>query len=163
MAGQLTPASDKVAIGAQQLFEKNEIPFDTPNSDSAEETEVEAEYPEGGWRAWLVVFGSWCALCSALGLMNTLGTFQAYISVHQLADYDEGTIGWIFSIYTFLAFFCGIFIGPLFDKYGPRWLIFGGSICVVGMMMLLGSCTGKKNKEKRPPPVFQAMTNSNVS
>jgi len=52
--------------------------------------------------------------------MNTLGIFQAYISTHQLSTYSEGTIGWIFSIYTFMAWFCGIFVGPLFDKYGPR-------------------------------------------
>jgi MFS family permease len=75
--------------------------------------------------------------------MNTLGIFQAYIATHQLSNYSEGTIGWIFSIYIFMAWLCGIFVGPLFDKYGPRWLISVGSVCVVGSMMLLGECTGK--------------------
>lgn len=114
-----------------------------PPSSSIEDIEIETEYPEGGLQAWLVVFGSWCALCSSLGLMNTLGIFQAYISTHQLSTYSEGTIGWIFSIYTFMAWFCGIFVGPLFHKYGPRWLICVGSVCVVGSMVLLGECTGK--------------------
>lgn len=33
-------------------------------------------YPEGGLRAWLVVFGSFCGLLAALGLMNTVGVYQ---------------------------------------------------------------------------------------
>lgn len=111
--------------------------------DSPEDVHLETIYPEGGLQAWLVVLGSWCALFASLGIMNSLGTFQVYISTHQLANYSDGTIGWIFSIYTFMAWFCGIFIGPLFDLYGPRWLVAVGSICVVGSMFLLGECTGK--------------------
>ncbi|KAI0105696.1 major facilitator superfamily domain-containing protein [Nemania sp. FL0031] len=98
-------------------------------------------YPEGGLEAWLVVFGSWCGLFAALGLLNTLGTFQTYVSTHQLAEYEEGTVGWIFSLYTALCFFCGIYIGPLFDKYGPRWLIGPGSIAVVASVMITSICT----------------------
>jgi hypothetical protein len=113
-----------------------------------QESELETEYPEGGLQAWLVVLGAWCALYASLGLMNALGTFQAYISTHQLSAYSEGTIGWIFSVYTFIAWFCGIFIGPLFDMYGPRWLILGGSVCVVGSVMLLGECTGNNIPQK---------------
>jgi hypothetical protein len=129
----------------QNQFSETELEYveKLPLSDSIEDIEIETEYPEGGLQAWLVVFGSWCVLCASLGLMNTLGIFQAYISTHQLSTYSEGTIGWIFSIYTFMAWFCGIFVGPLFDKYGPRWLICVGSVCVVGSMMLLGECTGK--------------------
>jgi hypothetical protein len=100
-------------------------------------------YPEGGREAWLVVFGAFCGLLAALGLMNTIATFQSYTARHQLSDYTEGTVGWIYSIYTFLAFGCGIYIGPLFDKYGPRWLILPGGIGVVLSLMLLSICTRK--------------------
>ena len=75
--------------------------------------------------------------------MNTIATFQTYIAAHQLAGYEEVTIGWIFSLYTFLAFFCGIYIGPMFDKYGPRWLIATGSVCLFTGLMLLSICTGE--------------------
>ncbi|KAI0975679.1 major facilitator superfamily domain-containing protein [Xylaria arbuscula] len=101
----------------------------------------EETYPEGGFEAWLVVFGSWCGLVAALGILNTLGTFQTYVSMHQLSGYSEGTVGWIFSLYTALTFFCGVYIGPLFDKYGPRWLIGPGSIAVVASVMILSVCT----------------------
>ncbi|KUI73513.1 Riboflavin transporter MCH5 [Cytospora mali] len=98
-------------------------------------------YPEGGLQAWLVVLGAWLALVSSLGLMNTLATFQAYLTTHQLADYDDGTVGWIFSVYTFMVFFLGLYIGPLFDKYGPRWLILAGTISVSASLMLFSIST----------------------
>ena len=111
-----------------------------PASVKAEE---EVTYPEGGLRAWLVVFGSFSGMLAAFGMMNTIGTFQAYLSTHQLRDYGEGTIGWIFSLYVFLAFFCGIQIGPVFDAKGPRLLVLAGTVFLLASSMLLGSCTGK--------------------
>ncbi|KAK3330980.1 riboflavin transporter MCH5 [Apodospora peruviana] len=95
------------------------------------------EYPEGGVRAWLVVVGCWLALFASLGLMNILATFQTYVSTHQLATYSTSTVGWIFSVYTFVSFFLGIYIGPLFDKYGPRWLIIAGTLCLVLSLILM--------------------------
>jgi MFS family permease len=110
----------------------------SPSTPEAEET-----YPEGGTEAWLVVLGSWLALFSSLGLMNILATFQTYVSTHQLIYYDEATIGWIFSLYTFICFFLGIYIGPVFDKYGPRWLILGGTVCLATSLMLLSVSSGE--------------------
>lgn len=111
-------------------------------------------YPEGGLEAWLVVFGSWCGLFASIGMTNIMGSLQTYISTHQLVDYDEATIGWIFSLYAFLAFFCGVFVGPLFDKYGPRWLVLAGSVCVVTDMMLLGFCNSMPQKLVLPKEYF---------
>lgn len=98
-------------------------------------------YPEGGPRAWLVVFGSFCGMIACFGVMNTIGLFQAYLSTHQLKDHSPGTIGWIFGIYVFLSFFCGLQIGPVFDLKGPRLLLLAGSILLVVAAMLLGICT----------------------
>ncbi|KAL8387296.1 hypothetical protein RB595_010014 [Gaeumannomyces hyphopodioides] len=107
---------------------------------SGEEEEVEETYPEGGLRAWLVVLGSWMALVASLGLMNTIGVLQSYVVKHQLSGYAEGTTGWIFSVYTFVSFFLGLYIGPVFDKYGPRWLVASGTALLATGTMLLGSC-----------------------
>lgn len=100
-------------------------------------------YPEGGLQAWLVVFGSWCSLCSALGVMNTLASFHAYVSQNQLQDHTEGQIGWIFSVYAALSFGLGVFVGPIFDKFGARILMSVGGVGVVVAMMLMSVCTGK--------------------
>ncbi|OAA55697.1 Major facilitator superfamily domain, general substrate transporter [Cordyceps fumosorosea ARSEF 2679] len=101
----------------------------------------EEPYPEGGWAAWSVVLGSFLALFSAMGLMNSIALFQAYVLEHQLRGRSEGTVGWIFSIYTFLAFFGGVYFGPVFDKYGPRWLTIAGGACVTSSMVAMSFCT----------------------
>ncbi|KAJ9198925.1 hypothetical protein DTO164E3_5015 [Paecilomyces variotii] len=98
-------------------------------------------YPEGGRQAWIVVFGSFMGLVGSLGPMNTIGTFQAYVSTHQLKDESEGAVGWIFGVYAFLTFFCGIQIGPVFDAKGPRLLVLAGSICIVASFIIVGFCT----------------------
>ncbi|KAF2259804.1 MFS monocarboxylate transporter-like protein [Lojkania enalia] len=104
-------------------------------------TSDEVSYPEGGLQAWLVVLGSFSGTVVAFGMMNTIGIFHQYISEHQLKDYNESTIGWIFGVYVFLSFFCGIQIGPVFDSHGPRLLILAGSILMIATMMLLSICT----------------------
>lgn len=98
-------------------------------------------YPEGGLQAYLCVLGSLCGLMASLGMMNTIGTYQSYISTHQLRDTSESALGWIFGIYAFLAFFCGLQIGPVFDALGPRWLVFAGSVILMLCQLLLGVCT----------------------
>ena len=80
---------------------------------------------------------------AALGTTNTIAIFQSYVSTHQLSQYSHVTIGWVFSVYTFLAYFCGVYIGPLFDKFGPRWLIVAGTLAMTGGFMLLSICRGK--------------------
>ncbi|KAL8698591.1 MAG: hypothetical protein Q9224_001781 [Gallowayella concinna] len=105
------------------------------------EIQSEVTYPEGGLRAWLVVFGSFCGMLASFGLMNIVGTFQAYLSTHQLADASPGAVGWIFSIYVFLAFGCGLQIGPVFDRKGPRWLVFAGMVCIVVGVIGVGNST----------------------
>ena len=98
-------------------------------------------YPEGGLEAWLVVLGSFLGLFGSLGLVNTIGTFQAYVASHQLKDYSSGSIGWIFGLYAFLTFFFGAGVGSTFDTRGPRLLVAAGSICEMAMIILLGFCT----------------------
>lgn len=105
-------------------------------------SDEEIAYPEGGLQAWLVVFGAFCGMVACAGFMNTIGVFHAHLSNNQLKDYGESTIGWIFSVFTFLAFFLGIQIGPIFDVKGPRVLVFVGSVMLTAVLFLLGFCQG---------------------
>jgi len=97
-------------------------------------------FPEGGWRAWLVIFGSFCIICGTFGLISSVGLFQAYWQAHQLASYTSRDIGWIPAVNVFLTLFLGVQIGPLFDRYGPRWLIFSGSVVYVLSLVLTAEC-----------------------
>lgn len=101
----------------------------------------EDDYPEGGLRAWLVVFGCWLALFASLGLLNVLATFDTYISAKQLPNHGAGTVGAIISLYSVLSFTLGIYVGPIFDKYGPRWLILAGTVCLVVSLIIVSIST----------------------
>ncbi|KAH0357055.1 putative MFS monocarboxylate transporter, partial [Aureobasidium melanogenum] len=103
-------------------------------------SDQDVSYPEGG-KGWLVVFGSFCGMLAALGLMNSIGIYQTYLATHQLSNYTESQISWIFSVYSFLSFFCGVQIGPYFDAKGPRLLVACGSISLIVCTQLLGICT----------------------
>ncbi|KAF7179610.1 hypothetical protein CNMCM7691_008658 [Aspergillus felis] len=98
------------------------------------------KFPEGGLSASLVVLGSFSAIMGGLGLMNSIGIYQAWIASHQLHSLSAGRIGWIFGVYNFLVFFGGIQIGPVFDARGPRLLMLLGSALLVAMFVLLGFC-----------------------
>ncbi|KAF2718669.1 MFS general substrate transporter [Polychaeton citri CBS 116435] len=101
----------------------------------------EESYPEGGSQAWLVVSGSFIGAFMSLGTVSSIGIFHAYLNEHQLEGYSESLVGWIFSIYIFLTFFCGVQVGPTFDTYGPTFLMLAGGICMSSSMLLLGVCT----------------------
>src|ERR1700761_3627566 len=106
------------------------------------EPKVNADiYPEGGLRGNLVVGGSFSSIMGGLGLMNSIGIYQAWISTHQLSSLSAGQIGWIFGIYNFMVFFCGIQIGPIFDARGPRLLMWIGSALIIITFICMGFCT----------------------
>ncbi|KAF2845637.1 MFS general substrate transporter [Plenodomus tracheiphilus IPT5] len=93
------------------------------------------EYPEGGTQAWLVVAGAWCAMIPSMGLLNTIGVLQAWMSQHQLQDYSESNIGWVVSAYAFFLYIGAAQIGPIFDAHDIRWVIVPGSVGVVASLM----------------------------
>ncbi|CAK7235118.1 hypothetical protein SCUCBS95973_009161 [Sporothrix curviconia] len=103
-------------------------------------SQLQETFPEGGLEAWLVVLGAWLALFSSLGILNSLATFQSYVTTHQLVGESQGTIGWIFSLNAFVCFFTGVYVGPIFDKHGPRWLVLAGTLCLVVSLVLLSFC-----------------------
>lgn len=72
------------------------------------------DYPDGGWRAWSVVLGAWCALVPAFGIVNTVGVLEEWLSEHQLRDYPKSSVSWIFSLWIFFFYLGGVQVGMLF-------------------------------------------------
>lgn len=99
------------------------------------EVETTEEYPDGGWRAYLVVFGSFLGLIVNMGLINSIGAIQAYVSTHQLAHVPASSVAWIFSIYLAVAYVVGIFIGPIFDRHGSLELLVAATILIFAGLM----------------------------
>lgn len=100
-------------------------------------------YPEGGRTAWGVVFGSFCLFMSVFGIINSSAVFQSYFLENQLKEYSPSEVGWIFSAYLFMVYFAGLIVGPIFDRHGPREVVFVGSSLMVASPFILGSCTGE--------------------
>lgn len=98
-------------------------------------------FPEGGHKAWLVVFSGFCLIAATFGLGACIGIFQSHWQSHQLSNYTSRDVGWISSTQVFLTLFLGVQVGPLFDRYGPRWLTFVGSVGCVAYLLILGECT----------------------
>ena len=65
-----------------------------------------------------------------------MGSFQQYYEVGPLKGYSSSTIAWIPSLQIFFLFALGPVVGIIFDNYGPRPLIIGGTLFhVFGLMM----------------------------
>lgn len=79
-----------------------------------------SQFPDGGVELYLVVLGAFLGLLGGFGILNSTGVVQAYLQNNQLAGVNVSTVTWIFSIYTFLSFFGGFIVGPLFDYAGSR-------------------------------------------
>lgn len=95
----------------------------------------EKDYPDGGFQSYLIVAGSFLGAIVNLGIINSIGAIQVYVSNHQLAHVKATTISWIFSIYLALAYFIAIFTGPIFDRNGPKGLLVSSTILIfLGLM-----------------------------
>lgn len=98
-------------------------------------------FPEGGWQAWLVVFGAWTSTFFSFGYINSFGVFQAYYSNNFLSDHSLSDIAWIGSLQYGLVFGTGIFTGQLFER-GHFDLLFPiAGFSLVVLQMLLSLCT----------------------
>ena len=142
-SGGISPTQPVSAAGSdtrEKFLYSSPVSGDDDNNGSEPPPD---NFPEGGLEAWLVVFGSFCAMMIVFGLINTAAVFESWFSTHQLADRSASDIGWIFSLYLFVVFFVGIQVGPLFDAYGARYLVSIGSALVVASLMLLSICESK--------------------
>jgi MFS family permease len=102
--------------------------------------DADDDFPEGGLRAWSVVVASFLMMFPTYGFLVAIGTFQDYWLQHQLSSYTASEVGWIPGVLVFVTLVLGIWVGPLFDRYGPRWIALVGSVGYVAMWLLLAEC-----------------------
>ncbi|KAK8091889.1 MFS general substrate transporter [Apiospora hydei] len=117
-----------VSRGSKGVVDSGDLPGNPP-------------FPEGGLRAWLVVLSAFAMSFASFGFMVSIGTLQSHWHAHQLAHLTSRDVGWIPSVFTYLSLALGLWVGPLFDRYGPRWIALGGSAGYLLMIFLLAECT----------------------
>lgn len=81
-------------------------------------------HPDGGTRAWVVIFGATISMAATYGLMTGVGIFQVYWKENQLRSFSTTYIAWITSVFGFLAILLAGPVGVLFDRWGARKLLF---------------------------------------
>ncbi|KZS99111.1 MFS general substrate transporter [Sistotremastrum niveocremeum HHB9708] len=100
----------------------------------------EIDFPDGGFRAWLIVFGGACATFSSFGFVNAWGVFQAYYQETLLPDVPASTIAWIGSTQYALIFATGLPLGRLFDLGIYHTPLMVASVIQVVSTLLVGQC-----------------------
>lgn len=114
-------------------------PFELENADD-QAIDYETNFPEGGLTAWLVVAGSFINLYPSFGFMVSIGVLQDYWLQNQLSEFSARDVGWIPSVFVYICLAGGLAVGPLFDMFGPKWIMFCGSVAYIVMMFALAEC-----------------------
>jgi MFS family permease len=99
------------------------------------------EPPNGGYRAWITVLGSFLLQASSFGFVSACGVFQLYYKSVMLPERSSQELGWITTFAEFLIFGAGIPVGHLVDIYGPRPVIAPFAALGVICVGLLSQCT----------------------
>ncbi|KAL4891411.1 major facilitator superfamily domain-containing protein [Aspergillus ambiguus] len=115
--------------------------LDDTGMNQVRRSDTNENFPDGGIRSWLVVVGSFLLLMSTYGLMNSVGVLQSYLETHQLSNYSSQNVGWISGVFVFISLGGGVFVGPLFDTYGPKELVATGSGLYTASLFLTAECT----------------------
>ncbi|KAF2102316.1 putative MFS monocarboxylate transporter [Rhizodiscina lignyota] len=139
-AQDVQPASVSVAEKEPQHpddnDEKNIVDSPTVESQKPEGTTDLSEFPEGGTKAWIVLFGCFCISYSTFGWPFAIGVFQNYYERNQLRGESRTSISVIQGLEPFFLFFLGLPVGALYSRFGPRPLIWIGTFLhVFGIMM----------------------------
>jgi hypothetical protein len=81
-----------------------------------------ADFPDGGLKAWTVVFGGWCGLFCTFGMINCIGVFNAYYIENSLSNYSTSDVTWITSCQVFFMTGLGVVVSLCSPVSGP-WLL----------------------------------------
>ncbi|KAH3660001.1 hypothetical protein OGAPHI_007206 [Ogataea philodendri] len=108
--------------------------------DSVSVSEDEIEYPDGGLKAYIVLFGAFLGFTVNFGLINSVGAVQSYLNNHQLQHVSSSISSLIFSIFLSISYVAGIFSGVLFDEFGSRIPIMTGTVLLFVGLFATGEC-----------------------
>lgn len=92
------------------------------------------------FQASLVLAGAFANLFCSVGFINAFGVFEEYYQETLLSSYSSSTIAWIGSFNIFCLFGGALGTGILNDKYGPRVLIFTGTIMTLLAVFMVSLC-----------------------
>ncbi|KAI0306270.1 MFS general substrate transporter [Multifurca ochricompacta] len=124
-----------------QKKEKEGAEAPVPPRDSDYHRHAQDDFPDGGLRAWLVVFGVRADdIARRFGYVNSWGVFQDHYQNVLLKGTSPSTIAWIGSMQYALVFFPALISGRLFDIGYLRGPLILASINLVLCTFLIAEC-----------------------
>ncbi|PSR71991.1 hypothetical protein PHLCEN_2v12201 [Hermanssonia centrifuga] len=139
--GQASVGTLSSAQSAHQSLEKAAVKsLATDDKEKFSYTSTIEDFPEGGLRAWLCVFGASIVMFLTYGMMQAFGVFQDYYAKHLLRNHSPSEISWIGSVQTFLLFGLGVITGRCFDNGYFFHTIIPGSLIYTFSLFMLSLC-----------------------
>ncbi|KAF8524605.1 major facilitator superfamily domain-containing protein [Hysterangium stoloniferum] len=123
-------SSEQISIGLPTFTTKSPPP------------EIE-EYPDGGLKAWSVVFAVRLIICISMqpfGFVNSYGVFQTYYQKTLLPHNSRASISWIGSMQTALVFFPNVITGRTLDLGHFRIPLHVSSTLFITGVFLVSEC-----------------------
>ncbi|KAH0583380.1 hypothetical protein H2248_009007 [Termitomyces sp. 'cryptogamus'] len=136
-----TPARNSETKHGHQHAKNIDIQNEEKGIKESSASHQSPSFPDGGWRAWLVVVGAMCNTFSTFGFVNAWGTFQAHYQQSILKDSSPSDIAWIGSIQYSLIFLPGILVGRLFDLGYLKSILSTSSVLLIVATFLVAQCT----------------------
>ncbi|KAJ7509882.1 major facilitator superfamily domain-containing protein [Mycena galericulata] len=138
-AREESPDADAMTVKEEKSGEQDVSEFEPEPSTKPNEWDL--EFPDGGFRAYLVVAGTVAGTMSTFGYVNSWGVFQAYYEENILKDVPPSNIAWIGSIQYSLVFLPGLLTGRLFDLGYFKLPFLAASTLLVLSTFLVAQCT----------------------
>ncbi|KAJ6468798.1 major facilitator superfamily domain-containing protein [Mycena sanguinolenta] len=141
MFGQIVPLpySDPDAPRKDNASGDKEEEIDTATVASLVHDDAD-DFPDGGLKAWIVLFANVMGFFSTFGLVNSWGVFQAYYQQKLLHHSTPSEISWIGSVQHAMIFVPAVLVGRLFDIGYFRIPFAGGSLLIVLTTFLVPEC-----------------------
>ncbi|KAJ7679089.1 major facilitator superfamily domain-containing protein [Mycena polygramma] len=130
------PAQEALHTGLDSVdCEKTSV--ETPKDAVEADSDVEWTYPDGGFRAWLVVLGCFIMACTCMGWGSAWGVFQDYYHSNALAGTSLSTLSLVGGVFSFCLNGASYFFGGMGERYGYKRMIALSGI--LGYLCLLAS------------------------
>ncbi|KAJ7733156.1 major facilitator superfamily domain-containing protein [Mycena metata] len=94
-------------------------------------------YPDGAWRAWSTVAGTFIVQFYVVGVITAFGVFQDFYTRTWLSNCSASTISWIGGVTYFFELGCAPVGGKLYDAgFGRSSVWFGSFLSMLSFFLL---------------------------
>jgi hypothetical protein len=142
---------DAIAVDEKHVYDLDRVVSHATQRTRKSAIDLLEEPPDGGWNAWLKVFGCFLMYANTLyvqvlimlpassisfltqlrSFQVAFGAYQTYYQRHFLASSSPSKISWIGTIQSWFLITTGVLSGPLFDLGWFRPMLIAGNLLII--------------------------------